>query len=106
MVRILTVEDVRRLAKDGVVEVEKGSRFTPLAWDYIHEKALEVREMPIKSPPNRSSSERSSAEPGRNRPIAACSTLQEITNNQALSTEKINEVVEEVLRRLSERGIV
>jgi ethanolamine utilization cobalamin adenosyltransferase len=101
MVRVLTVEEVRRLAKDGVVEVEKGSRFTPLAWDYIHEKALEVREMPIKSPPNRSSSE-----PSRNRPTAACSTLQDITNNQALSAEKINEVVEEVLRRLSERGIV
>jgi len=96
MVRILTVEEVRRLARDGVVEVEKGSRFTPLAWDYIHEKALEVREMPIKSP----------VEASRNRSIAACSTLQNITNNQALSPEKINEVVEEVLRRLSERGMV
>jgi ethanolamine utilization cobalamin adenosyltransferase len=96
MVRVLTVEDVRQLAKDGVVEVEKGSRFTPLAWDYIHEKALEVREMPIKR----------LIELSRNRPIVACSTLQGITNNQALSPEKINEVVEEVLRRLSERGIV
>jgi hypothetical protein len=57
--------------------------------------------MPIKSPPNGSSSE-----PSRIRPIAARSTLQSITDNQALSTEKINEVVEEVLRRLSERGIV
>jgi len=101
MVRVLTVEDVRRRAKDGVVEVEKGSRFTPLAWDYIHEKALEVREIPIKSPPNRSSSERS-----RGRPITDCSRLPDTTNNRALSAEKINEVVEEVLRRLSERGIV
>lgn len=96
MVRVLTVEEVRQLAKDGVVEVEKGSRFTPLAWDYIHEKALEVREMPIKRP----------AEPSRIRPVAAYSTLQGITDNQALSPEKIDEVVEEVLRRLSERGIV
>jgi ribosomal protein L19E len=96
MAKVWTLEEVRQLAKDGAIEVAEGSRFSPLAWDYIHEKKLEVRE----------TSRRSQMETGGARPSPISATPSRLGQRQALSPEQVNEVVEEVLKRLSERGIV
>lgn len=96
MVKILTMDEVRKHAKDGVIEVEKGTKFTPLAQDYISENQLEVREVPQKTTVTHT----------RSAPSYPYSSPKAIGDNSPLDEARLAEVVQEVIRRLKERGLV
>jgi len=96
MVKILTMDEVRKQAKDGVIEVEKGTKFTPMAQDYISENQLEVREVPKKT----------TVAPTRSAPSYPNSPPKAQVDNSPLDEARLGEVVQEGIRRLKERGLV
>ncbi len=96
MVKILTMDEVCKQALDGVVEVEKGTKFTPLAQDYISENQLEVREVPKKT----------TVTPTRSASSYPYSPPKAQGDNSPLDEARLAEVVQEVIRRLKERGLV
>jgi len=91
MAKILTLDDVKGLIKDGVVEVEAGTKFTPLAQDYISENGLEVREKTKGRTPVFYGSYSSTSPP-------------KVDKNPPLDENALALVVEEVVKRLKERG--